>query len=83
MNSIDLAWHKSSHSGSQGDDCVEVAVSWRKSSYSSGSEGDCVEVAACPSAVHVRDSKDKTGPQLTFSPDAWADFVAFARRHQP
>lgn len=26
MSATDLAWFKSSHSGSQGDDCVEVAL---------------------------------------------------------
>ena len=26
MNTTELAWFKSSYSGSQGDDCVEVAV---------------------------------------------------------
>ncbi|MFD3492772.1 DUF397 domain-containing protein [Streptomyces sp. NPDC058690] len=26
MSAADLAWFKSSYSGSQGDDCVEVAV---------------------------------------------------------
>ncbi|WP_405620167.1 DUF397 domain-containing protein [Streptomyces sp. NBC_00076] len=26
MNTSDLAWFKSSYSGSQGDDCVEVAA---------------------------------------------------------
>ncbi|WP_344392429.1 DUF397 domain-containing protein [Streptomyces vastus] len=51
---------------------------WFKSSYSSGSEGDCVEVATCPDSVHVRDSKDKQGPQLALSPAAWPDFVSYA-----
>jgi hypothetical protein len=83
MSTRDLTWFKSSYSSSPDGDCIEVAVSWRKSSHSSSGDGDCVEVAACPSAVHVRDSKDKTGPQLIFTPDAWADFVAFARSHQP
>lgn len=55
-----LTWHKSSHSGSEGDNCIEVA--------------------ACPGTVHVRDSKDKDGPQLVFSPDAWDTFVTYARR---
>jgi len=76
---VALDWRKSSYSGSQGDDCVEVALPWHKSSYSSGSQGDCVEVAECPGTVHVRDSKDKEGPQLAFAPDAWADFLAYAR----
>jgi hypothetical protein len=38
-------WLKSSHSNSQGDDCVEVAqISWRKSRRSNTQGGDCVEV---------------------------------------
>lgn len=79
MNTSDLAWFKSSYSSGGSGDCIEVALSWRKSSHSSGSGDNCVEVASCPSVVHVRDSKDKTGPQLAFTPDAWADFVTFAR----
>lgn len=79
MTTPDLAWFKSSYSGSQGDNCIEVALDWHKSSHS-GSEGDnCIEVAECPGTVHVRDSKDKEGPQLAFSPAAWGDFVAYAR----
>lgn len=78
MSTPELAWFKSSHSGSSGDDCIEVALSWHKSSHSSGQSGDCVEVAACPEVVHVRDSKDKEGPQLAFSPAEWATFVAYA-----
>ncbi|MCZ7414921.1 DUF397 domain-containing protein [Streptomyces sp. WMMC897] len=41
----ELAWFKSSYSGSAGGECVEVAMSWRKSSYSTGAGGECVEVA--------------------------------------
>ncbi|WP_037912217.1 DUF397 domain-containing protein [Actinacidiphila yeochonensis] len=52
---------------------------WFKSSYSSSSDGDCVEVADCAHAVRVRDSKDKEGPQLAFTPAEWAHFVAYAR----
>ncbi|MDG4857910.1 DUF397 domain-containing protein [Streptomyces sp. T-3] len=78
MNTSELAWFKSSYSGSQGDDCVEVALSWRKSSYSSGSQGDCVEIATCPTTVHVRDSKNKQGPELTLPPAAWTTFLAYA-----
>jgi hypothetical protein len=52
---------------------------WFKSSYSSGSEGDsCVEIATTPGTIHVRDSKNTGGPQLALTPDAWADFVAYA-----
>ncbi|WP_329132285.1 DUF397 domain-containing protein [Streptomyces sp. NBC_01476] len=78
MSTSGLAWFKSSYSSGSGDDCVEVAVTWHKSSYSSGSQGDCVEVAACPEVIHVRDSKDKEGPQLAFSPAEWAAFTAYA-----
>ncbi|MFJ7588237.1 DUF397 domain-containing protein [Streptomyces sp. NPDC097617] len=76
MNSSELRWFKSSYSGSQGDSCVEVALSWHKSTYS-GSEGDdCVEVAACADAVHVRDSKVAAGPELAVAPGSWRAFLA-------
>ncbi|WP_432094885.1 DUF397 domain-containing protein [Streptomyces sp. bgisy100] len=76
----ELVWFTSSHSSSGGGECVEVAVSWFTSSHSDTGGGNCVEVATCPGTVHVRDSKDKSGPQLAFSPGAWADFVAYAAR---
>jgi hypothetical protein len=78
MSTSDLAWFKSSYSSSASGDCVEVAVIWHKSSYSSASGDDCVEVAACPEVIHVRDSKDKEGPHLAFSPDEWAAFTTYA-----
>jgi hypothetical protein len=53
-------------------------LAWFKSSYSSSASGDCVEVATCPDTVHVRDSKDKQGPQLALTPAAWTDFVSYA-----
>lgn len=71
-----MNWFKSSYSGSEGGDCVEVAYDWRKSSYSSDAGGDCVEVAAHSLAVHIRDSKNPAGPVLTVAPAAWAAFVA-------
>ncbi|MCW2912089.1 MAG: hypothetical protein JWN52_157 [Actinomycetia bacterium] len=39
------ARRKSSHSGDNGGNCVEVAVVWRKSSHSGDNGGQCVEVA--------------------------------------
>ncbi|MEU8694746.1 DUF397 domain-containing protein [Streptomyces sp. NPDC048665] len=52
---------------------------WFKSSYSSSSEpGDCIEVAAAPTTIHIRDSKDPTGPRLTLAPEAWAAFLPYA-----
>jgi Domain of unknown function (DUF397) len=52
----------------------EVIEGWRKSSWS-GSES-CVEVRVDAEQVHVRDSKDRRGPVLTFSHAEWRAFVA-------
>ncbi|SCK36459.1 protein of unknown function [Streptomyces sp. ScaeMP-e48] len=78
MSTTDLAWFKSSYSSGDGDSCVEVALEWHKSSYSGGSGDDCVEVAACPSSVHVRDSKIEESPQLALAPAAWTHFLSYA-----
>ncbi|WP_326694022.1 DUF397 domain-containing protein [Streptomyces sp. NBC_01766] len=51
---------------------------WVKSSYSTNDGPECVEVAVAVHTVHVRDSKNVPGPQLGFTSDAWADFVAYA-----
>ncbi|MEV1320399.1 DUF397 domain-containing protein [Micromonospora arborensis] len=54
---------------------------WRKSTRSGDNGGDCVEVAMNLSGVvAVRDSKDSSGPLLTFTAHAWSDFIAAARR---
>lgn len=50
---------------------------WFKSSFSGG-EQDCVEIAKTPGTVHVRDSKDKTGPTLAFAPAEFTAFTQFA-----
>ncbi|MFI0716221.1 DUF397 domain-containing protein [Streptomyces inhibens] len=71
-----LVWIKSSYSGSNNNDCVEVA--WQKSSYSGSDNNDCVEVASTPGTIHIRDSKNPLGPQLRLTPAAWADFVTYA-----
>ncbi|WMX45672.1 DUF397 domain-containing protein [Streptomyces roseicoloratus] len=71
----DLYWFKSSYSSEQQGDCIEIAFAWTKSSYSGPQGGDCVEVAACPHAVHVRDSKDTALPSFSVSPAAWAAFL--------
>ncbi|MFG2303093.1 DUF397 domain-containing protein [Actinacidiphila glaucinigra] len=51
---------------------------WFTSSHSNSEGGACVEVAFAQGAVLVRDSKDRAGARLTFTPGAWADFVAYA-----
>ncbi|MHA5050332.1 DUF397 domain-containing protein [Streptomyces sp. S1D4-11] len=60
---------------------TELTVSesaWFKSSYSSGGGGECVEVAAAVDAVHIRDSKVRSGPVLTVTAQTWAGFVGLA-----
>ena len=50
---------------------------WRKSSRSGPNGATCVEVARnVPGRVLVRDSKDPSGPVLTFAPAAWSAFLA-------
>ena len=57
-------------------------VRWRKSSLSM-SNGHCVEVADLGSGnVGVRDSKDRTGPVLRFTPDEWTAFLGGVRNHE-
>jgi len=64
MNAPELAWFKSSYSGSQGDACVEVALS-----------GTTAEPTA---TIHVRDSKLHRSPQLAVTPAAWQHFLPYA-----
>ncbi|MEU6380140.1 DUF397 domain-containing protein [Streptomyces sp. NPDC046909] len=80
MSTEALQWFKSTYSGDEGGECLEVAYAWRKSSRSSDEGGECVEIATCPHTVHVRDSKnpDSTGPTLHLTPTAWAAFIATA-----
>ncbi|MER8032968.1 DUF397 domain-containing protein [Streptomyces bauhiniae] len=78
-NAESLTWVKSSYSGPEGGNCVEVSLAWFKSSYSGAEGGQCVEVAVTPTTVHIRDSKTSTGPTVTLSPTAWADFLTAER----
>jgi Domain of unknown function (DUF397) len=49
---------------------------WRKSTASGSSDsGGCLEVALMPDLVLVRDSKQATGPDLTFASSVWTAFV--------
>ena len=53
---------------------VDDAV-WRKSSYSGANGGNCIEVGTATHTVLVRDTQDRTGPVLRFTPDAWRRFA--------
>ncbi len=49
---------------------------WRTSTRSSTNGGNCVEVADnLPGVVAVRDSKNRSGPALMFTPAEWTAFV--------
>ncbi|MEU8057879.1 DUF397 domain-containing protein [Microbispora bryophytorum] len=53
---------------------------WRKSSYSTEQDlGTCVEVAELDDRLGVRDSKDPSGPHLSFSRRSWTAFVEAIR----
>jgi hypothetical protein len=53
-------WRKSSHSGNNGGQCVEVAIHERDGA----------------SLCLLRDSKDQEGPVLAFAPAEWRAFTA-------
>lgn len=88
LNSYDFdlskaTWHKSSYSGGDGDNCVEMGT-WRKSTYSGPSGGDCLEVRdGNPDIVPVRDSKVTDGPALVFRTGAWSAFVTTLKHTHP
>ncbi|GIJ78854.1 protein of unknown function [Micromonospora phaseoli] len=53
-----------------------TGAKWRTSTRSSSNGGACVEVAGnLPAVIAVRDSKDPSGPALTFAPTAWRAFL--------
>jgi Domain of unknown function (DUF397) len=52
---------------------------WRKSSFS-GSQANCVEVGHALRVVLVRDTKNRTGPVLRFTPETWCRFAAQVKR---
>ncbi len=52
---------------------------WRKSRHSDTDRG-CVETAFLPDGhVAVRDSKDRSGPALVYTPREWDAFITGAK----
>jgi hypothetical protein len=58
----------------------QVRQGWRKSSHSGNGGGDCVEVGHICEEILVRDTKDRTGPVLRFSPAVWHRFAGQVKR---
>ncbi|MDH6226806.1 DUF397 domain-containing protein [Streptomyces sp. MJP52] len=52
-----------------------IARQWFKSSYSGGSGTECVECACSAESALIRDSKQKAGPVIRVTPQAWSAFV--------
>ncbi|MFI9643724.1 DUF397 domain-containing protein [Micromonospora sp. NPDC051925] len=48
---------------------------WKKSTRSNGSDS-CVEARLHGDGVQVRDTKDRTGPTLSFDRESYLNFVA-------
>lgn len=48
---------------------------WFKSSYSGPQNNSCVEARFTARGMDVRDSKDRSGPQLSFDSAAWRRFL--------
>jgi hypothetical protein len=51
---------------------------WRKASYSNGS-GQCVETASAAGTIAVRDTADRDGETLSFTAEAWQEFLGTLR----
>jgi ribosomal protein S26 len=59
---------------------MAAELRWKRSSYSNANEDSaCVECAGDSRVVRIRDSKDRTGPQLQVAMAGWRAFVVFAR----
>ncbi|MEV0979736.1 DUF397 domain-containing protein [Streptomyces sp. NPDC049915] len=51
-------------------------LTWSKSSYSDSEGGNCVEVAPTPTVIHIRDSKNPTGPEILLPAATWTAFIS-------
>jgi hypothetical protein len=79
-----VTWRKSSFSGNNGGQCVEVGQ-WRRSTHSAANGGQCVEAGTAPGTVYVRDTKqahlsDARRTMVPFPVKAWAEFTAALKK---
>ena len=80
MTDNSAGWRKSTYSGNNGGNCVEVGnAPWRKSWHSGNNAGACVEVASAARGVVVRDTTDRAGATLAFPAAAWRALLARVR----
>jgi hypothetical protein len=69
-------WRKSTYSGNNGGECIEVAT-WRKASYSANNGTNCVEAGVAERGrVLVRDTANRDGVVLDVPADAWERFTS-------
>lgn len=54
----------------------QLTPGWRKSSYSGNGGANCVEAGNAPGAVLVRETTNRDGGTLAFTPETWAAFAA-------
>lgn len=59
-----------------------AGLRWRKSTRSGSNGGGCVETASHRRRVLVRDTQDRTGPVLQFTPDVWRRFTSQVKGRQ-
>jgi hypothetical protein len=74
----EFEFRKSSFSGANGGNCVELA--WRKSTFSGASGGECVEIARAEPVFGIRDSKNASGPVLMLDESQGAAFLAAVKQ---
>ena len=55
-------------------DATDSTLNWRTSSYTAQG-ADCVEVAQRDDRLAIRDSKNPTGPVLTFTTHEWSTLL--------
>lgn len=59
-----------------------LTANWAKSTKSNGSDG-CVEARIHSGNVQIRDSKDPSGPVLTFNAPAYLAFLTTVKTTPP
>ena len=85
MDLTRATWRKSTYSGNNGGDCVEITAipDWRKSTYSGNNGGQCVEIATVTGhVIVVRDSKNPHGPVLALAPERWRAFTSQVKAYK-